>query len=113
MANTILKTVNERGIPALSVESITSDGTNTSFNFEKHRFIGNNFSGFFVVKIPQAVATSTQPLFFNTIGVEGTSVPVYDADGDRITVATLATSNFPTFRLMFYDRQSNKLQLMV
>lgn len=111
MANTVLKTVNERGIPALSVESVQSDGTNTTFYFERHRFLNNNFSGFFVVRFPQSVATTSQPVFFSTIG-EGSSVQLYDQDGDVATVALLSSNNTPRFRLFFYDRQSNRLQLI-
>ena len=112
MASTVLKTVNERGIPSLSVVGIESDGTNTTFSFEPHRFVRNNFSGFFVIRISQTVTSSDEPVFFTTQGLTGTTTPVTTPDGAQATVAAFTSTAAPTFHLMFYDRESNKLQLI-
>ncbi len=112
MANTILKTVNGRGIPALNADSVSSDGTTTTVSFSPHPLVGERFSGFFVVRFQTPVATSAEPVQFTTTGVAGTTVPLYLNTGAQATAADLTSTTGPTFRLFFYDRESNRLQLV-
>lgn len=105
-----LKFANRNGFPCIEATSVTSDGTNTTVAFNPH-FGSNNFFGGFWVKIPQTVATSTQPLQFTTVGVSGSTVPVYLSTGAQATVANIETTGGGIF-LLFYDRDSNKVFLI-
>lgn len=106
----VLRFSNRTGFPNLEATSITSDGTVTTVNFNSHNEIQtNNFFGGFWVKIPQTVATSTQPLQFSTIGVPNSTVPVYLPDGTQATVASIASTG-PAIYLFFYDRDNNRVQ---
>lgn len=112
MVSTILKTVNTRGIPALNADIITSDGTTTTVNFSPHRFVGANFSGLFVVRFPQAVTTSAEPVQFTTKDVANSTTALYLNTGAPATVAALTSTAGPTFHLFFYDKESGRLQLI-
>jgi len=57
------------------------------------------------------VATSTELLQFTTIGVTGSTVPVYLPTGIQATVANIATTGEGIF-LLFYDRDNNKVTLI-
>lgn len=106
----ILKFSNRTGFPNLEATSVTSNGTTTTVSFNAHQFVQtNNFFGGFWVKIPQAVATSTQPLQFTTVGVPNSTVPVYLANGTQATVASIASTG-PAVYLFFYDRDNNRVQ---
>lgn len=107
-----LKFSNREGIPNLEVVSVTSDGTNTTLSFNPHPYrLTNRFFGGFWVKVPNAVTTSTQPLFVNTIGVSGSSYPVYDITGAAATVAAIASSG-PVVHEFFYDRDNDRVQII-
>lgn len=107
-----LKFSNTRGIPNIEAVSVTSDGTNTTVAFNPHPYrLSNQFFGGFWVKIPQAVTTSTEPLQFSTVGVSGSTVPVYLKDDTQATVASI-TSTGPAVYLFFYDRDNNRVQLI-
>lgn len=112
MANVVARRSNGLGIPLLEAQGVTSDGTNTTVSFNNHVNLGDNFIGLFLVKFPQVVATSTEPLQMSTIGVANSTKPVYLAGGTQATVAAVASTAAPTYRLMMYDRVSDRLQLM-
>lgn len=112
MANVIAKRSNGLGVPLLEVQSISSDGTTTTVNFNNHVNLGANFIGLFLVKFPQVVATSTEPVQAATIGVANSFRPIYLPSGAQATVAALASSAGPTYRLLMYDRVSDRLQLI-
>lgn len=105
-----LRFSNVNGFPNLEAVSVTSDGTNTTVAFNSYPLSqSNRFFGGFWVKIPQAVAAGTEPLLFTTVGVNGSTVPVYLSDGTQATVASIATSGGSIF-LFFYDRDSGRVQ---
>ena len=105
-----LRFSNRTGFPCIEAVSVTSDGTNTTVSFNPH-WGSNNFFGGFGVKIPQAVTTSTEPLQFTTIGVSGSTIPVYLANGAQATVANIASTG-PAIYLLFYDRDNNRVQII-
>lgn len=103
---------NGGGFPNLEAVSVTSDGTNTTIAFNHQQFVASNrFFGGFWVKIPQAVTTSTQPLQVSTIGVSGSVQPVYLSTGVQATVADIASTGNSIY-LFFYDRDTNRVQLI-
>lgn len=107
-----LKFSNRLGFPNIEAVSVTSDGTNTTVAFNAHPFVQtNNFFGGFWIKIAQAVTTSTEPLQFTTVGVTGSTVPVYLTNGTQATVASIASTG-PAIYLAFYDRDNNRVQLI-
>lgn len=106
-----LKFSNRIGLPNIEAVSVTSDGTTTTIAFNPYSYIGNSFFGGFWVKIPQAVTTSTEPVQFSTVGVSGSTVPVYLAAGTQATVAAFASTG-PAIYLAFYDRDNNRVQLI-
>lgn len=112
MANVIVNRSNRLGIPLMLAVSNSSDGTNTTFSFNNHVNLGDNFLGLFLVKLPSLVTTSNQPVLFDTIGVSGSSVPVYLKSGAQALVSNLASTTAPTYHLCIYDRVSNRLQLI-
>lgn len=105
-----LRFSNQRGFPCIEATSVTSDGTNTTVSFNPHQGSSNFFGGFWV-KIPQNVATSTEPLQFTTTGVANSTVPVYLASGTQATVANIVTTGGGVF-LLFYDRDNNRVTLI-
>lgn len=106
----MLKFSNRIGIPNIEATGVTSDGTNTTVSFNA-RTGSQNFFGGFWVKIPQTVATSTQPLFFTTTGVANSTVPVYLQTGAQATAASIVTSGGSVF-LCFYDKDNNRVTLI-
>lgn len=106
----VLRFSNRTGFPCIESTGVTSDGTNTTVSFNPH-WGSNNFFGGFWVKIAQNVATGTEPLQFTTVGVPGSTVPVYLPTGVQATVANIATTGGGVF-LLFYDRDNNKVTLI-
>ena len=108
-----LKFVNQGGFPSIQSIAETTNGTNTTFSFNSHPYRQTSkFYGGFFVKIPKVNATEAGNLvFFDTIGVDGSSVPVYLYSGVQATVANFSSSG-PQVRLCFYDRDNNRVQLM-
>lgn len=106
----VLRFSNRIGFPNIEATGVTSDGTNTTVSFNPHTGSQNFFGGFWV-KIPQAVTTSTEPLYFTTTGVSGSTVPVYLQSGAQATVASIVTTGGSVF-LCFYDRDNNRVTLI-
>lgn len=106
----LLKFANRTGFPCIESVGVNSNGTTTTVSFNPHQGSQNFFGGFWV-KIAQTVATSTEPLQFTTIGVTGSTVPVYLPTGIQATVANIATTGEGIF-LLFYDRDNNKVTLI-
>lgn len=106
----LLRFSNRIGFPCIESTGVASDGTNTTVSFSSHQGSPNFFGGFWI-KIPQTVATSTEPLLFTTVGVSGSTVPVYLSSGVQATVANIATTGGGVF-LCFYDRDNNRVTLI-
>lgn len=111
MANVIVRRSNRTGIPLIEAQGITTNATNTVITFNNHVNLNDNFIGGFWVKFPQVVATGTLPVVFSTLGANS-NVPVYDASGAALTAAGLVSTEAPTYHLFFYDRVSNRTQLI-
>ena len=109
-----LKFVNQGGFPAIQSIAETTSGSNTTFSFNDHPYRQTHrFYGGFFVKIPQVNETTAGNLvFFDTQGVGGSAIDVYDSTGAALTVAGL-TSTAQTVHLFFYDRDSNRVQLIM
>ena len=108
----LLKFCNQGGFPCLEVVATSESGTVTTYSFNNHPFRQTNrFYGGFFVKFPSAIDTSTNTVQFNTVGVSGSSLPVYTAAGDELAVTDLVSSG-PQIRLFFYDRDSNRIQIL-
>ena len=108
-----LKFVNQGGFPAIQSVAETTNGTNTTFSFNGHPYRQTNkFYGAFFVKIPKVVdTTTTHIVFFDTVGVGGSAVPVYLFSGGQATIANFSSSG-PQVRQCFYDRDNNRVQIM-
>lgn len=107
----VLKFSNQGGFPLLESTAVTTQGTNTIISFNPHRFtLSNRFYGGFWVKIAQEV-TGTNPIFFNTVGIPNSNIPVYNNNGVQLTGTDLAGTGGQIY-LFFYDRDSNKTILI-
>lgn len=110
-----LKFVNQGGIPAIQNTAVSTDATAgvTTFSFNDHPYRQTNrFYGLFVVKFPNPISgTGTNTVKFDTQGVGGSAVDVYYTNGDKLTVSNL-TSSAQTIHLFFYDRDSNRVQMI-
>ena len=108
-----LRFVNQGGIPAIQSVAVNTVGTVTTFSFNSHPVIQtNHFSGFFVVRFPDAInQTTTNTIKFDTQGVSGSDVDVYSNNGALLTIGSI-TSTAQTVHLFFYDRDNNRVQLI-
>lgn len=109
-----LKFVNQGGVPAIQCVAVTTKETDTftTFSFNDHPYRQTNrFYGLFVVKFPNPITGSDNTVKFDTQGVSGSSVDVYYTNGEQLTVNNLA-SVAQTVHLFFYDRDSNRVQLI-
>lgn len=83
MATTILRFVNQRGIPCIEDIGVSLTTTAATFSFNRHPFVGNNFSGLILVKITStftAPATAVN-IVFTTAGVSNSDQILYKSDG--------------------------------
>lgn len=109
-----LKFVNQGGIPAIQSIAVTTNGTVTTISFNDHPYRQTNrFYGFFVVKIAQdtSTITATNTVKFDTVGVGGSAVDVYQPNGTIAPIADL-TSLGQSVYLCFYDRDNNRVQII-
>lgn len=108
----VLKFSNQGGFPLLESTAVTTDGTtSTTISFNPHRFtLSNRFYGGFWVKVAQEI-TGTNPIFFNTVGIPNSSVPVYNNAGEQLTGTDLAGTGGQIY-LFFHDRDTNKTILI-
>lgn len=112
MANTILRFVNQGGIPCIEDTGVVLTTTGATFSFNRHPFVRNNFSGLILVKI---VSTFTAPgtavdIKFTTTGVANSDQTVFESD--TTTAVTTATWPGPGIYLAMYDREADKLVLL-
>lgn len=111
---TRLSFVNQGGFPSIQVVNTSTTGTVTTFSFNDHPYRQTNrFYGGFWVKFPDAVTVTpdTNTVQFDTQGVGGSAVPVYTVTGAQATVADF-TSTAQAIHLCFYDRDSQRVQLI-
>ena len=109
-----LKFVNQGGIPAIQSITVNTNGTVTTFSFNNHPYRQTNrFYGFFVIRIDQDTSgiTSTNTVQFDTQGVGGSAIDVYQANGQIATINKL-TSLGQSVYLCFYDRDNNRVQII-
>ena len=108
-----LRFVNQGGFPAIQSVAETTSGTNTTFSFNSHPYRQTSkFYGGFFVKIPKVDATEAgNAVYFDTVGVGGSEVPVYLYSGGQATIANFSSSG-PQVRLCFYDRDNDRVQIM-
>ena len=110
----LLKFVNQGGIPAIQTVAINTVGTVTTLSFNSHPYRQTNrFYGFFVIRIDQDTSgiTSTNTVQFDTQGVGGSAIDVYQANGQIATINEL-TSLGQSVYLCFYDRDNNRVQII-
>ena len=109
-----LKFVNQGGIPAIQTVAVNTVGTVTTLSFNSHPYRQTNrFYGFFVIRIDQDTSgiTSTNTVQFDTQGVSGSAIDVYQANGQIATINEL-TSLGQSVYLCFYDRDNNRVQII-
>lgn len=108
----VLKFSNQGGFPLLESTGVVNDGTtSTTISFNPHQYtLSNRFYGGFWVKIAQEV-TGSNPIFFNTVGIPNSTIPVYQNDGTQLTATELAGTGGQIY-LFFYDRDSGKTILI-
>ena len=109
-----LKFVNQGGIPAIQTVAVNTVGTVTTLSFNSHPYRQTNrFYGFFVIRIDQDTSgiTSTNTVQFDTQGVGGSAIDVYQANGQIATINEL-TSLGQSVYLCFYDRHNNRVQII-
>ena len=109
-----LKFVNQGGIPAVQTVAVNTVGTVTTLSFNSHPYRQTNrFYGFFVIRIDQDTSgiTSTNTVQFDTQGVGGSAIDVYQANGKIATINEL-TSLGQSVYLCFYDRDNNRVQII-
>lgn len=116
MATVPLRVSNRLGFPMLEVQSITEatlPSTVTTFNFNDHPQRNSNFYGGFFVKVPQntTALTATNTIEFATLGINGSNLPLYKFDGAIVQASELSTTGGGIL-LCFYDKTSNRLQLV-
>lgn len=107
----ILKLLNRRGFPAIKAQSVDLTTDSLTFNFNAHRFINEDFAGGFWVYVDK---TFTAPqtavnVYFNTIGVANSKIPLTTFNGANVTSSTWTGTGV---HLCFYNRDTNTLQLI-
>lgn len=110
MARTVVKRTNQLGIPAIQSISVSLSSTRETFTFREHINVSDYFQGYFTAWLsgsPTAPSTPV-PVYFNTEGLLGSDVQVFDPGGTAITTANIRDGVYT----MFYDRTTNKLRLM-
>lgn len=109
-----LKFVNQGGFPSIQSTAVTTNGTVTTFSFNDHPYRQTNrFYGGFFVKIAQdtTAVTATNTVKFDTVGIGGSAVDVYQPNGNLATANEL-TSKGQSVYLCFYDRDANRVQIL-
>lgn len=94
------------------IESTNADLTSTglTYTFNRHPFVNNYFYGGLYIKISDTptAPTTAVPVYFITSGLSNSQTAVLDKNGNAVTTATIADGIY----LAFYDRDTNKLQLL-
>lgn len=95
MATVPLRFSNRLGFPMLEVQSVTTNGTVTTLNFNDHPQRKAFFYGGFWVKVPAITSTSAISAYtieFAKLGVSGSNLPLYLYNGSSATVGDMATT---------------------
>lgn len=111
MAITRLNFVNQRGIPTLETVGNTLTTTGSTYSFNSHPAFSLVFQGVFIVKVsgtPTAPSTAV-PIYFDSAGVNNSSIAVTNAAGTALTTATWPGDGVYMF---FYDKTTNILRLL-
>lgn len=108
-----MKFVNRNGFPCVESKSVTSDGAGTTtITFNRHNYlITNYFAGGFWIKIAQTLANGSDDIVFTIDNLPSFTTPLYLSTGVQATAADLE-SDGNGVHLCFYDRDSNRLQLI-
>lgn len=109
-----LKFSNQGGFPLIEAVSVVENGTTTTINFNNHPYRqSNRFYGGFFIKIAQDTTTLTQTnnVEFATVGIGGSNLPLYSVTGTQVQISELASTG-PAIFLIFYDKDSNRIQLI-
>lgn len=111
MASTFLRTVNNRGIPTIQSAGFTLTDSALTFSFNSHPNTSNNFSGLIAVKVTDTFTApgTAVPVYFVTQGVAGSTIALTTYNGAAVTSSTWPGTGI---HLVFYDRESNVLQLI-
>lgn len=105
---TPLRYSNRNGFPCIESTAATLTTTGLTYAFNRHPYVNNYFYGGLFIKLtgtPTAPTTAV-PVYFLTQGSNTTEV--LDKNGAAITTATIADGIY----IAFYDRDTNKLQLL-
>jgi hypothetical protein len=94
---------NRAGFPCLESTGTSLTTTSLTYSFTSYPILDYFYGGIFVklVNTPAAPTTAV-PVYFN-------QVPVLDAQGEAVTTDTLPGDGI---YLVFYDKDSKKLQLL-
>ena len=107
----LLRFSNKGGFPCIESTGNNLTSTSSTYIFNAHQFVNNNFYGGLFIKItdtPTAPETAV-PIQFTTAGVTNSTIPVLNAQGTALTTATFPGNGI---YLAFYDRDTNNLQLL-
>ena len=102
---------NVYGIPCIESRSITETATTVTFNFNASPAVSSRFSGIIAVKIAEQAASSadTLPVYFNVPSVAGTTIALTTFGNTPVNGVEMTEG----IHLVFYDRESGILQLLV
>jgi hypothetical protein len=111
MANTILKYVNQRGIPCIESQSVSLTTSAETFTFNAHPYVRYPFQGQLFIRITgtNTAPETAVPIQFTTSGVSDSTVPVYNAQGTALTTATFPGDGI---YIGFYDSTTGLLRLL-
>lgn len=111
MADTILKFVNGRGIPCIETIGVNVGTDAVTFQFNNHPFVSARFAGLIFVKISHTYTAPSSPLpiRFTTVGAATSTQDLIGTNNTPITSADF--SNTGVYGV-FYDRDTNKMQLI-
>lgn len=99
--------VNTRGIPCFKSDTVTESATAVTISFGTPVIVDYRFSGVIALKIvtaPEATAAAL-PVF---LSMGSSTLPLLGGDGTQAVGADI----FARVYLVFYDRESNTLQLI-
>lgn len=106
----MIRFANKNGIPCLEVQQVNVLADAVHFVVAQHPYMENQFQGLLMIRVPQYTAPSTaQNIKIVTAGVANSAQPLLSVGDANVTSATLGSAGV---YLCFYDRPTNKLQLL-